>query len=125
MANEILMTAKLAFDKGLVVGVSRDESDKNVTVTGARYSQVVQNVGFAAEEAMEMGDVGAANAGYCHIKNLDSTNFITYGPLATETHLGRLNAGESALLRLNKAAATAVIQANTAACDVEILVVED
>lgn len=125
MANEIKMTAKITFDKGLVVGVGRNVTDKLIDVTGTRYTQVVQSVGFAAEEALEMGDVGATNAGYCHLKNLDATNFVTFGPIAADVHMGRLNAGESCLFRLNKAAAVAVIQADTAAVDVEVLVIED
>lgn len=125
MANEIKLTAKITFDKGEVSGVKRDESDKLVDVSGSRYSQTVQAVGFASEEAIGMGDVGVTNAGYCHMKNLDATNFVTYGPIAADVHLGKLKPGESCLLRWNKAAAVPVIQADTAACDVEILVIED
>lgn len=125
MANEVKMTTKITFDKGSVAGVKRDETDKSFDVTGARYSQGVQNVGFASTEAINFGDVGDANAGFCHMKNLDATNFVKIGGATGEVYVMKLKPGESCLFRWMKAAGTGFIQADTAACDVEILTIED
>lgn len=123
MANEIKLTAKITFDKGSVAGVERDETDKSFNVTGTRYNQGVQNVG-TSEEAMALGDVPAASIGYCHMKNLDATNFIEVRPGTGTADLLKLKPGESALFRITLSMTPWLI-ADTGACDVEILIIED
>lgn len=124
MANEIQMTAKITFDKGLVVGVGRDETDVNVDVAGTRYTQIVQEIGFAAEELISLGDVPSASLGYCHMKNLDATNFVQIRPATGVADMCKLKAGESCLFRW-MTGITPYMIANTAAVDVEILIIED
>lgn len=123
MANEITMTAKISFDKGLVVGVSRDETDKQVDVAGTRYTQIVQEIG-TSEEVIALGDVPSASIGYCHMKNLDATNFVEVRPALGAADLMKLKPGESAVFRFTLSVVPAMI-ADTGACDVEILIIED
>ncbi len=55
----------------------------------------------ASGEVVDLGDV-AGSSGWCTLRNLDTTNYVTYGPTvaAAIAELGRLNAGEYAVLRL-------------------------
>lgn len=123
MANEITLTAKLLFTKGSVTGVSRITTDKGIDVTGTRYSQIVQAVD-TTEEAMAIGDVPAASIGYCWMKNLDATNFMEVRPGTGTADLLKLKAGESCVFRITSSMTPWLI-ADTAACDVEILLIED
>lgn len=123
MANELKITAKITFNKTPVANVSRDETDVTFDVTGTRYSQVVQEFG-TVEEPLTLGDVPIAGLGYCWLKNLDPTNFVLIGPAAGDAYLIKLKPVESAVFRLNLSI-TPVVKADTAACDVEVLIVED
>ncbi len=123
MANETTITAKLSFDKGLVVGVARDETDKSFDVTGARYHQGVQNVA-TSEEAIALGDIPTTALGYCHVKNLDPTNFIKIRPGTGLADMLKLKPAESCVFRWMTGIIPFII-ADTAACDVEILIIED
>lgn len=123
MANEIKLTAKITFDKGAVVGVKRDESDKTFDVAGTRYHQGVQNVG-TSEEAVTLGDIPVAGLGYCHIKNLDATNFVKFRPGTGLADMLKLKPLESCLFRW-MTSITPFCIADTAAVDIEILIIED
>ena len=65
------------------------------------------------------------NEGWCIIRNLDSTNYVTVGPDSTgQVNFLRILAGEQAgPMQLNPGVVIKAT-ANTAACDVEILVLE-
>ena len=68
MADEIKITAKLSIENG---EYSDDVSLAQQTFDQAAQGGVagVQEIGFAAHEAIEMGDV--ATAGWAWFKNLD------------------------------------------------------
>lgn len=74
-----------------------------------------------SEEDLDVGDVGASTQGYVILQNLDSTNYVTYGPKSggSMVAVGRLKAGEYAILRLEP---SVVLRwaANTAACKVAV-----
>ncbi len=123
MANEIKLTTKITFDKGSVAGVKRDETDKSFDVSGSKYSQTVQNVN-TSEEAIALGDIVVANLGYCHIKNLDATNFISIRPGTGLADMLKLKPSESCLFRWEPGITPFWI-ADTGTCDVEILIIED
>lgn len=84
-----------------------------------------QLIGFAADEIVDLGDV-AGSAGWCTLKNLDETNYVTYGPTngGAMVALGRLNAGEYAVLRLD-ASVVLRAQANTADVLLDVTVYEN
>lgn len=123
MADELRITAKITYNNSPITNITRDETDKTFNVTGTRYSQVVQEVG-TTEEALTLGDVPSASLGYCWMKNLDPTNFILLTGAATEVYLMKLKALESAVFRLNLSIVP-FIKADSAACDVEVLIIED
>ena len=85
----------------------------------------VQDIGFAAPEVVDFGDV--TTNGYMYLRNLDETNYVTFGPqsdAATIEVFGKLKPGEVALLRV---APTIIMwaQADTAAVKLEVSLFED
>jgi hypothetical protein len=117
MANEISIGQSLQVLKnGATIQKSASAS---ITLTGNYFMSGVQNVG-TTDETIALGDIGTV--GVVYFKNLDSTNFVTFGADGTNYHI-KLKAGESALLRWNGAAVHA--KADTAACKVEYVIVED
>ena len=87
---------------------------------GARW--VVVNVGTSEEDIVttEIGTLG-----WCFLRNLDSTNYVQYGPKDTTMKVfGRIEAGEVAGFRLEPGI-TIRAKANTAAVELDVLILED
>lgn len=121
MANEITVAAELRFSKGGAQdGLSLGPA--TFTLTGTRYQKGRQSIGFAAEEVLTLGEVVAG--GWCMVRNLDATNYVSIRAVAAATPLVRINAGEIALFRLHQSATAPTAQANTAAVEIEYLVLE-
>lgn len=121
MANEATVTATLDFLKGNVATISRAVSALKITVAGDKYTQIVQEIGFASEEAIDLGDVGTP--GFCWMKNLDGTNFVEIRSATGVADMIKMKAGEPALFRM--AAAVPFAQADTANVNLEMLLLED
>jgi len=119
MASELTVSAALAFKKG---GVAPAISKTNITfnVTGTKFVQGIQQIGTSAE-ALDIGDI--TTVGWALIENLDSTNFVTVRDGAAGADVVKLKAGEFFVGRL--ATSTPFLIANTAAVNVQYLVVED
>lgn len=83
----------------------------------------IQNIG-TTEETINFGDVTAN--GCLFLKNLDDTNYVTYGPVSGGAMVvaGKLNPGEFAWLRV---APTAVFraQADTAVVKLDVRMFDD
>lgn len=99
--------------------VSREYGKKTFTVTGDKFTHIIQEIG-TAEEAIDLGDVSAG--GYSFWWNHDSTNFVTIRPGTGADDLVKIGAGEVALFRLAASAPYAI--ADTAACEVEYVILE-
>ncbi len=123
MANEIMVTAKITYNNTPIANISRDETDVSFDITGTRYTQVVQDVS-TVEEVLQLGDVPSAGLGWCWLKNLDPTNFVNVGPAAGDAYLLKLKALEPAVFRL-QLSIVPVVKADTADCDMEVLILED
>lgn len=120
MANEITITQRIQcingnFDTG------------TLAVSGAQFDQAaagaaggVQNIG-TTEESLSAGDL--TTKGWLFIRNLDATNYVQLG-FSTGVYGCRLEAGEPATFR-TEPAATIYLKANTAACNVQYLWLED
>ena len=116
MANELRIEAQLEYSKS---GVKQNKHDSAyVDVSGDSFTHVVQEVGTSDELIVIGSDV--ATWGYVYLKNLDSTNYVEVG--LTSSYSIKLKAGEVAMFR---AAAALYAQANTAAVDLEIIVIEE
>jgi len=120
MADEINVTGLLSFEKSPAAKISVGVSAAKFTVTGTKYVHGLQNVGTAAE-AIGLGDIGTP--GYFFIKNLDATNYLEILSATDGSVLLKIKAGEFAIGRFGAAAPAA--KANTAAVNIEYLIVED
>ena len=117
MANELSIRVQLSFSKG-GAKVSRNIS-KSITVTGDAFTSGVQSIGTASEEILYQG-AELGTLGYVFIINLDATNYIQVG--ITGQYSIRVRAGEFALFRAD---ADIYAKANTGACLVEYVLIED
>ena len=116
MANELRIEAQLEYSKS---GVKQNKHDSTYAdVSGDSFTHVVQEIGTSDELIVIGSDV--ATWGYVYLKNLDSTNYVEVG--LTSSYSIKLKAGEVAMFR---AAAALYAQANTAAVDLEIIVIEE
>ena len=118
MANELTVSCSLRFSK------SGREASKayggiQLTVTGDAWVFAVQNIAIT-EEAIGLGDVGTP--GFMIAKNLDSTNYLSLRPGTGTANAVKMKAGEPCLFRISTAPWAI---ANTAACDLEYLIIED
>lgn len=118
MANELNVSASINFLKN--DGSVADTIAKSLDVTGDSYVKGIQEVGTSEEELAQLADLGTP--GWCLMTNLDSANFVEVGTVTTEYGI-KLKAGEFALFRMNGTSLFA--KANTAACLVQYLIVED
>ena len=120
MASELTIRATLSFEKGsttesLALGpLLRD-------VAGTNLLHNRQSIGFAAEEAVLVGDV--ASGGYILAINRDATNYVKLRAGSGLTDLIRLKAGDFCLFRLDNAATLYAI-ADTAAVELEYAIVD-
>lgn len=98
------------------------QSYTQATVSGPPGVKPIQSIGFAAEEVVSLGDLAVADQGLILLKNLDTTNYIDWGPesAGAMVAIGRLLPGEEAVFRA-KPSVILRAQANTAACLLQIL----
>ena len=123
MADEISLSISLRAVKGSLE-ISKSVS-QTITIATAKPNAAggTQAIGFAAHEAVTLGDV-AAN-GVAFFRNLDTTNFVQIGvDVSAAFHpLVRLNAGECCVMRLSAAVAP-YAQADTAAVIIEKIILD-
>ncbi len=120
MANELTVSASLAFSKGgITAGLSKN--GLQITITGTKKLENVQNIG-TSEEALQLGDLGSSADCWLLIINRDATNYVSLRRATGEGNMTKLKAGEMALMRLEAAAPFAI--ANTGACNVEYVLIE-
>jgi len=118
MANELKMTINLDYLKN---GVRVQKSETfQVSPIGDFSQHTQQSIGTTQETIGQSADLGTP--GYLLIKNLDSTNYVEVGSTSGVYDI-KLKAGEFCLYRHNSA--TIYAKANTAACAVEYILIED
>lgn len=119
MSNEISVSVGLNVNKS---GARANRSESvQVDMTGDALTHTVQEIGTSNEAIAISADIGTY--GYCFLKNLDDTNYVEFSKADDANYMIKLKAGECALFRI--AANALYAKANTAACDVEIIVIED
>lgn len=119
MADEATVTTTLAFAKGSV-STTISDSAQTYDVSGTKYVKGVQNVG-TSEEALDMGSI--TSPGWCYMRNLDATNFVSVRPATAETDLIKIKPGEHICFRM--IATAPYVIADTSTVDLEYLIVED
>jgi hypothetical protein len=122
MANEIVLNVLLSCRNG---AFEEQYAPGQVTIDQANIGRggKVQHVG-TSEEVLDFGDV--ATGGYCVIRNLDETHYVTFGPESSGAMVTgcKLKAGEIAVFRV---APTTVwrAKADTAAVLLDVRLYED
>lgn len=121
MANEITLSASLQVVNGnLNLKLDAGSLNFDQDTQGAHAPVVIVGT---SEEDLDLGDI--ATNGWILLRNLDGTNFVKFGPKdTTMTEFGRLEAGEIALFRLAPGVTLRWV-ADTAACRVQVLAIED
>jgi len=122
MADEITTYCSLSVTNGelSLPGVGGSIKVDQTTARGGGPGAVTIGT---SEEAISFGDI---SPGYVFIKNLDSTNYVEFGPESGGSMVvcGRLKAGEQCLFRLG-GSVTLRAQANTADVDCLVYAVND
>ena len=119
MSNEATVRVSLAFEKGgTSMTLSIGPLDSDVSGTLPQWKKA--SIGFAAEEALDLGDAGAG--GLFMAVNRDTTNYVEIRPNTGVADLVKLKPGEPCLFRL-AADAVPYALANTAAVPLEYLVI--
>jgi hypothetical protein len=122
MADEIKASVRLSVTKGNLK-LAYGGTTRSITMAGVKGGNPgTVNIG-TSDEAISLGDIGSA--GYAYFRNLDATNYVEIGPTVAGAIAPflRLAAGEESLVKLTPAVALRG-QANTAACNVLIAVIE-
>ena len=122
MANEGTVRHTRTVTKG-DLQTSQDFTER-FDVSGSAVASGVQTIGTTAE-ALDVGDV--ATLGRLLLRNLDTTNYVEWGPDSAGTMIGcgKLKpSGDVAEFRL-KPGITLKLQANTASCNVQYELLSD
>lgn len=120
MASEITVKAALSAGKGST-SVALSIGPTQFTLTGTKMLKNRQSIG-TTEEALEMGEI--ASGGWFLCVNRDATNYVQIQAGSGALAMVRLKAGEFCLLRFDSGA-TPYLKANTAACEVEYVLLEN
>lgn len=118
MADELRINISLSFEKGGAT-ISKTKSP-SLDVIGNLFAHGVQNIGIIEEELTLISGMGTL--GYVYLHNLDATNFVTIGSVTAQLGI-KIKPGEIAVFRTSGAGI--FIKADTAACDVEYIIIED
>jgi len=122
MANEITLNVAFQTIKGNHKEVFAPGQKSYDQSTQGAHAPVV-SVG-TSEEDLSVGDIGTL--GWLVLHNLDTTNYVQWGPKSggSMVAIGRIKAGEIAVLRLEPGITLRWV-ANTAACKVKVLLLEN
>lgn len=120
MANEISVTFAANVTKSNLLR-EFEPGAQRWDMAGDKIYHNTLDIGTSEESVTSFGDV--STEGYCYLRNLDDTNFVQVG-FATTDYGIRLEPGEYAWFRLEPSA-DLFLKADTAACVVEIAVIED
>lgn len=123
MANEVTLTApSLAYADSEGADEILTLAEKQASVSSKKYIKAKQSIGFAAEEAINLGEVTAP--GWAFFINRDTTNFIELRVATSGAKFAKLLAGEPAgPFRLGSGAQAPYAIADTAACVLEYMII--
>lgn len=120
MANELTLNATAQYSDAEDSDADLQVLDLAVSVATKRITRLKQAVGFAAEEALILGDV--SSLGWVMLVNRDATNFVNVKTGTGGTVFAKLKAGEFMLLRFGSGVTAPFVQADTAACQLDVLI---
>ena len=119
MANELRIAAQLEYNKN---GVKESKNDSAfVDISGDSINKAIQEIATSNTQITAVATIGTY--GYMFFKNLDASNYIEIADEDDTNYFCKLKAGEFAMFRA--ADSDYWGRANTAAVDLEILIIED
>jgi hypothetical protein len=123
VSEELTLSIKALYEKSGTEVTFPDlaAQEIGVTISGTRLLHSRQLIG-TSEEALELGDI--ATGGYFIAVNRDATNFVDLRSGTEAIDLVRLNAGEVCAFRISPDATAPFAIADTAAVDLEFLLLE-
>lgn len=95
---------------------------RNFTFSGSRHIDTIHNVG-TSEEAMKLGELGSLGWGFLY--NMDATNYVQILTGTSGTAMLKFKAGEGYPFRFGSGVTAPYIIANTGACNVRYVLLED
>lgn len=120
MANEITLNALVQYEDSESTEAELGVTDILKTVATKRVTRLKQSVG-TSEEAIDLGDI--TSPGYAILINRDATNYIDLKVATAGAIFARLDPNSGmAMLKLGSGAQAPFAIANTAACQMEILI---
>lgn len=119
MANEIQITMGITRRDGTAVRHTLPVTTRQLTQTVKRHVSLTKAVG-TTEESIDFSTMDITTNGMLVITNNDATNFIQWGTTTTD-YAGRVEPlGVAGPFQLN-AGKTLYLKADTAACEVDII----
>ena len=94
------------------------------TLTGSNYKEATQTIPTTAG-GTAISVTGLTTPRWIAIINRDPTNYVDILTAVSGTAFARLLAGEGLMLPLNSGISAPAALANTAACQIEVLIVEN
>jgi hypothetical protein len=120
MANEIKIQCDMSLTKG-GLDYRWAMGRQSLTQTGTLIKDIVVSIA-TSETTIAVDDVGTP--GFVALMNLDDTNYVQWG-VATTVYTGRMIAlGQVRPFQLDAGVQDLYLKANTAACEVRIVVFE-
>lgn len=121
MANEITLTLGLQLINSNLRATYPQIASQYTQTTAGMSDQVI-TVG-TSEEDISFTDI--TTPGVCVLHNLDSTNFVKYGPKSggSMVEMGRLKPGDKQVIRFGSSVTLRMV-ADTASCKVRIMCLE-
>lgn len=120
MSLELTLNATLAYEDSTDGETSLQVTDKQVTLTTVKYTQLRQSIGIT-EEALVLGEV--TSLGWIMVINRDLSNFVNLKVATSGAIFAKLFPGEFCFLRLGSGAQAPFLIADTAPCVVEFLLI--
>lgn len=124
MSNEIKLTTSLLCENS-TFKVERYTGQVNIDQNAIGRGGHCQLVG-TSEEEIDFGDV--STEGLLWMRNVDPTNYVTWGPQVGTGNmqpLGRLHPGGAPAIFRVEPGVVILAQADTAACKVDVVLLED
>jgi len=122
VADEIRVQSSLVYDDSESRPVSIQIPEFLKSIATKKFIHHKVSVGFAAEEAIPLGE--CTSPGWAMFVNRDATNFINLKVATGGAIFAKLLPGEMALFRLGSGAQAPYAIADTAACQLEYLILQ-
>lgn len=120
MARSVNISRAVTIVDGSSTILTLPSVTKQKTQTTARHILLTKQVG-TSEESVDPSTLDISTNGYCYLINLDATNYVEWGTTSTD-YCGKLEAADYAGPFQLNAGKTLYLKANTAACEVQILI---